>query len=175
VNWASELLFSPSGAVCAAAAGWLREDLASANWATCWSAALLTTSVLYVLRGYTTMRESVLDHLAWLVSPGILALIGWGEQAIPLVLAWMLWRFAVRTLGSFFSSPSPPELLEALASEKLEPGRPRLNILIAADAVPPKVRETLGGWPWMDQRSLADGWSVCVCRARVRRADEAWA
>jgi hypothetical protein len=138
VNWATELVFSPSGAVCVAASGLLERRLESAAWPQCFAAALLLSSLAYSLRGYTTLRQAHLDHIAWMANPIILASIAWGSDSFPYAVVWVLVRIAVLSFGMCLSSPADPELLQSY--EQSSPGNPPLNVLIVSDACPPKVR-----------------------------------
>lgn len=145
---ASEAVLAPGALVCLAASGLVDESLAASEAAlqvavACWLGLSLVTSLV---RSYTPVPLRLLNHVAWVVIPTVAAAAAWGRPAVLPIGIYIFARTAFVMLGSMFRSSPTLEMLES--ARKVGgamppagvPVLPRARILLASDAVPPKVR-----------------------------------
>ncbi|KAA0147606.1 hypothetical protein FNF29_07253 [Cafeteria roenbergensis] len=144
---ASEAVLAPGALVCLAASGLVDESLAASEAAlqvavACWLGLSLVTSLV---RSYTPVPLRLLNHVAWVVIPTVAAAAAWGRPAVLPIGIYIFARTAFVMLGSMFRSSPTLEMLES--ARKVGgamppagvPVLPRARILLASDAVPPKL------------------------------------
>lgn len=136
-----ELVCSPGYHVYLAASGVYHSEWAAteAGKTATLRTVIICATLTYFARAFTRVRTKWLLDAVWFVTPAAAAIAAWGQGAAFPVATWLVLRQAWMILASSLKSSghtAPLTLTDSAKRLALPPSR----ILIAADAVPPKVR-----------------------------------
>jgi hypothetical protein len=135
-----EMVFAPGFHVYLSASGVYSEAwAATADGRTAALRTMIICVILtYFARAFTRIRTKWLLDAVWFVVPVAIAIAAWGQAAAAPVASWFAFRQAWMLFASTLKSSgrmAPLTLTDSAKRLALPPSR----ILIAADAVPPKV------------------------------------